>query len=864
MEAITMSRKINQSNTDSKEDFRLPPANKYSGSRKQVKVKRQSTKGDSTRLGSKNSDRMGGMVRGDTIGSMKTTQDHENIPSNAFEKVPNKLSSSNLNDEIDTSGLTEKQELALLKNKIMDQRKELENRNDILTALQRNFEALSMFCKKERAEAQSIKNMNEKLKEEIRKYIEKITGMDNKIKTISADNELLAKDRIRAKKLADELHDLKIQKKVVEKNLENSRGQCKRIGDANERTKSELQKLKQDYKIECEKTKSLQQKIRDEDARIANINKQHQEEMMKLRDEHKRMMDVLKDNMSKLKGNSAKEHGDLMSELQETRNKVKELEKIADNAQKDAHTKDVLLKAEKTKVDSLNTQVADLLRNIKNGSSNFDSERKELLEKIHELTKSKDVLKAQYSELNSRLTDLSQKNLSKEDQANRHMEELSRTINNLQLKIDEAESEKQELIDRIQQLDQKMFSTKCDHDNEIKELKRLHSDALSLREKKIEELQMEVRMMGQKLSSSDKATNSSEKEIRDKENEITKLKQEIESLTERIRVMLAEMDKKQAEVEKMEKDKADREKIFESKLSHHLKKIQDYEARISGYEGTINELNEKITSLVNSHAQEGSKGKDAVKQLEYEIAMLKKSHKEEIDKLKGTIEKEVRAKMGVEKKHKEEIYAYEQKILSLNKEIRTKIGDIDHHKGEIEKLKEEIQSCRGYADLLKIDITNQKEAISQLNEENKELQTHSDFQQDEIAKLKAKLGNIPDFDLEEIALKEKIAKMKESKIKALIDKIDHVMASMESNMCCYLCMEIFNEGQTITPCGHNFCQKCLDEHKPDKCPKCDKKITSKIPDVVINDVVAKYLFQRDILSSFKNEDVWKNMAEDKP
>lgn len=37
-------------------------------------------------------------------------------------------------------------------------------------------------------------------------------------------------------------------------------------------------------------------------------------------------------------------------------------------------------------------------------------------------------------------------------------------------------------------------------------------------------------------------------------------------------------------------------------------------------------------------------------------------------------------------------------------------------------------------------------------------------------------------------------------------------------------------------------------------------IHTTIPDTIINDVVAKYLFERDILAAFKNEDIWKNMA----
>lgn len=41
---------------------------------------------------------------------------------------------------------------------------------------------------------------------------------------------------------------------------------------------------------------------------------------------------------------------------------------------------------------------------------------------------------------------------------------------------------------------------------------------------------------------------------------------------------------------------------------------------------------------------------------------------------------------------------------------------------------------------------------------------------------------MPDIDLEEIKLKEKIASMKEAKINALLTKMDHVMGSFEANL----------------------------------------------------------------------------------
>ena len=109
-----MSRKINAQGAESSKDFKLPPANKYSGSNKNIKVKRQSTKGDRSALGSKSSDRVGApFIRGDTIGGKKNM--NENISGDTLTPIPKQLSSSNLDDDLNTSGLTEKQELVLLK-----------------------------------------------------------------------------------------------------------------------------------------------------------------------------------------------------------------------------------------------------------------------------------------------------------------------------------------------------------------------------------------------------------------------------------------------------------------------------------------------------------------------------------------------------------------------------------------------------------------------------------------------------------------------------------------------------------------------------------------------------------------------------
>ena len=152
------------------------------------------------------------------MGSRQSKSDYDNTPIDGILPAVNASSKSAFDSDYtyESSTLTEKQELALLRNRLADFKKELENKNEVVTALQRNFEALSMFCKKERGEKEFLKRDNEKLKEENMKFIEKITALTDKIKILSADNELLAKDRVKAKHLTEENQELQFQIKDLE------------------------------------------------------------------------------------------------------------------------------------------------------------------------------------------------------------------------------------------------------------------------------------------------------------------------------------------------------------------------------------------------------------------------------------------------------------------------------------------------------------------------------------------------------------------------------------------------------------------------------------------------------------------------
>ena len=78
---------------------------------------------------------------------------------------------------------------------------------------------------------------------------------------MATDNELLAKDRVRCKKLAEENQDLKLQSKVLEKQISSHKNNLKRLNEMNDRNMSNLDKVRKEYKLESEKVASLTQKL---------------------------------------------------------------------------------------------------------------------------------------------------------------------------------------------------------------------------------------------------------------------------------------------------------------------------------------------------------------------------------------------------------------------------------------------------------------------------------------------------------------------------------------------------------------------------------------------------------------------------
>lgn len=102
----------------------------------------------------------------------------------------------------------------------------------------------------------------------------------------------------------------------------------------------------------------------------------------------------------------------------------------------------------------------------------------------------------------------------------------------------------------------------------------------------------------------------------------------------------------------------------------------------------------------------------------------------------------------------------------------------------------------------------------------------------------------------------KIAKIKEQSVGNLMSKLDTCINSTEGHLQCYKCIEVFTDPVVLSPCGHALCRLCLPADG--KCPDCERAITGQVPFGLLADLTHKHNFNKEALTSFKNDKTWQN------
>lgn len=155
---------------------------------------------------------------------------------------------------------------------------------------------------------------------------------------------------------------------------------------------------------------------------------------------------------------------------------------------------------------------------------------------------------------------------------------------------------------------------------------------------------------------------------------------------------------------------------------------------------------------------------------------------------------------------------------------------------------------------LEKDLELEQEVTKKRHEEINSLIKENTKYKGELDEIRKAFGN-----MQEIDARIKVAETKEEKIFGLLNQLDQISKSEESNLSCYTCMNMLTNPTVMTPCGHVYCKNCITPGLSE-CPQCEKRFTGTAPMKVLQDLCTKFVYKRDTLSTFKNDSFWKSKA----
>ena len=120
-------------------------------------------------------------------------------------------------------------------------------------------------------------------------------------------------------------------------------------------------------------------------------------------------------------------------------------------------------------------------------------------------------------------------------------------------------------------------------------------------------------------------------------------------------------------------------------------------------------------------------------------------------------------------------------------------------------------------------------------------------------------------DAQENARLAKLLKATELELRNTLAKILKAEEATESAYTCLICMNIFDKPITCIPCGHSFCEKCVNGYRSKNankekdgecCPECDengktskKKVDYFIQNELLENLSSRFLFRKLAIES---------------
>tara|TARA_B110000008_G_C16766517_1_gene482808 strand:+ start:184 stop:762 length:579 start_codon:yes stop_codon:yes gene_type:complete len=171
--------------------------------------------------------------------------------------------------------------------------------------------------------------------------------------------------------------------------------------------------------------------------------------------------------------------------------------------------------------------------------------------------------------------------------------------------------------------------------------------------------------------------------------------------------------------------------------------------------------------------------------------------------------------------------------------------------------------------LVIIDFKKKTIEYDEMCEKNEVLKkTMSRVRKNSVTQTAKKAGEIG------MRVKEALAKT-ERELRATVSKLVAAEEASETAFTCMTCLDIMKRPVTCIPCGHSFCEKCLNTNNfnigkygdaapsttnstaANSCPECNSssdgmKTEYYIENQLLENLCARYVFRKQAISSLKN------------
>lgn len=725
--------------------------------------------------------------------------------------------------------------------KLDDLQRELDVKNTSISALQRNYEALTFAHREEKRRLEEAEARATRLTVENQSLLTQLKETRDRFDQKNTEASNLKQENRQLVKLQDELNKLKSDsansKLALSSKLKDSVDKDKIIREIRqelELTRSNSLQLKEQLKELHSKCLVYKNKGKEAEAQLVAVHNQAEQ-----------LSEALEATQSQL-----------IKYQQETTNFLADLAELRTVNQQISQK----LAAEKDEFAKQRTKYAELMKYCNELKASNEGHNLLLVSSAHsetEMRKRLDKAEAVSNELNAQLEDLKllKENEAKDQHAyyglaiaelNAKVIQQNSTIDDLSKSLTETSNRLAFLQDDRKRLDLRVkdLEGKTQQESQSRKTELLLTEQLRQCE---EEYKKGLKAKDDIIAELEARSENLESE--NKDNQLT-----LKHLNSRLKD-LSNLEKTAREMAEQLHYNRNSHHLLSSQLSGLLEEKDQLELQVKTLQHSSSAVQNRLSEENLELQSEKERLLDSLQEMAGEIRSIQKSlqdREEQLRIMQSEVERASSASDTTSRTAKNEVETIKKELFRVQFESNHKIQSIEndlHRTAESLKallnVKSDHDILKGKMEvaLQKVRVRQNTELMKDLDSTKLELKTQLATRQHEANDRRELMSRIEILkaQLESCQAKAPL----EAIVKSTVEKVRFAVEALESELSCNSCQDILDTAIVCVPCGHYYCTKCTNGYRP-ACRHCTNT-TSTMSLPILDNVIGKLGYNKQVL-----------------